>query len=302
MADEYADFGGDTAPVYADLGGDTATNTTQQYDSNGIPLDSSGNYVTDDQVGSSVDAASINSFVQANPEYKGFFDSLNLGNIGQTAWNTVKGLISDSKGNISGAKIAALGGGIAGLLGSGSSFFQTQQKPVGYTGGIPQYTGVREAVPNTYDPTRRPGSRGQEYFTNMQYAKPDQVATAQAQAAQDAQAAETRNKARQAEFKAAPPRQDYAAGGLANLAQGRYLSGATDGMADKIPATIANQQPAKLSHGEFVVPADVVSHLGNGNSEAGANRLYGMMDKVRKARTGTTKQGKQINPNKFMPG
>jgi hypothetical protein len=92
-----------------------------------------------------------------------------------------------------------------------------------------------------------------------------------------------------------------AQGGLMNLAKGRYLNGATDGMADKIPAHIEGKQPAALSHGEFVVPADVVSHLGNGNSEAGAQRLYDMMDRIRKARTGTTKQGKQINPDKFMP-
>ena len=302
MADEYADFGGDTAPTYADLGGDTPADTTQQYDSNGIPLDSSGNYVTDDQVGSSVDAASINNFVKENPEYKGFFDSLNFGSLGSSIWNAVKGLVTDSKGNISGAKIATLGGGIAGLLGSNSNFFQTQQKPVGYTGGIPQYTAVRETVPGTYDPTRRPGSRGQEYFTQTQYAAPSDVATAKATAAQQATEAEARNKAREAEYKAAPPRQEYAAGGLANLAGGKYLAGATDGMADKIPATIANQQPAKLSHGEFVIPADVVSHLGNGNSDAGAQRLYGMMDKVRQARTGTKKQGKQINPNKYLPG
>lgn len=92
-----------------------------------------------------------------------------------------------------------------------------------------------------------------------------------------------------------------AQGGLMNLAKGRYLDGTTDGMADKIPATIADKQPARLSHGEFVVPADVVSHLGNGNSNAGAERLYDMMDRIRKARTGNTKQGKQINPNKFLP-
>ena len=73
-------------------------------------------------------------------------------------------------------------------------------------------------------------------------------------------------------------------------------------MADKIPSSIDNKQPAKLSHGEFVIPADVVSHLGNGNSDAGANALYKMMDRVRKARTGTTKQGKRINPEKFTPG
>ena len=55
-----------------------------------------------------------------------------------------------------------------------------------------------------------------------------------------------------------------------------------------------------MSDGEFVMPADVVSHLGNGNSEAGANELYAMMDRVRQARTGSKQQGKQINPNDFM--
>ena len=93
-----------------------------------------------------------------------------------------------------------------------------------------------------------------------------------------------------------------AEGGLANLAKGRYLQGETDGMADQIPAQIGNDQPAALSHGEFVIPADVVSHLGNGNSDAGAKKLYQMMDKVRQARTGNKKQGKKINPDKFMPG
>jgi hypothetical protein len=82
----------------------------------------------------------------------------------------------------------------------------------------------------------------------------------------------------------------------------RYLQGETDGMADKIPARIGDRQPAALSHGEFVVPADVVSHLGNGNSDAGAKKLYSMMDKIRQARTGTKQQGKKINPDKFMPG
>jgi hypothetical protein len=93
-----------------------------------------------------------------------------------------------------------------------------------------------------------------------------------------------------------------AQGGFMNFAKGRYLAGPTDGMADKIPSSIDGKQPAKLSHGEFVIPADVVSHLGNGNSDAGANQLYKMMDRVRKARTGTTKQGKKINPDKFTPG
>ena len=97
-------------------------------------------------------------------------------------------------------------------------------------------------------------------------------------------------------------------GGLMGLAHGgstgqpRYLQGHTDGMADKINTDIDGKQAAKLSHGEFVIPADVVSHLGNGNSDAGANVLYKMMDRVRQARTGNPKQGKQINPEKFMPG
>jgi hypothetical protein len=88
----------------------------------------------------------------------------------------------------------------------------------------------------------------------------------------------------------------YAAGG-----NPRLLKGPGDGMSDDIPATIANRQPARLADGEFVVPADVVSHLGNGSTEAGAKKLHHMMDSVRKARTGNSKQGKQINPNKFLP-
>ena len=95
---------------------------------------------------------------------------------------------------------------------------------------------------------------------------------------------------------------EFARGGRINMAKGRYLQGNTDGMADKIPARIGKKQPAALSHGEFVVPADVVSHLGNGNSDAGAKKLYEMMDRIRVARTGNKQQGKQINPDKFMPG
>jgi hypothetical protein len=88
-------------------------------------------------------------------------------------------------------------------------------------------------------------------------------------------------------------------GGIA-MAKGRYLRGGTDGMADKISTTIDGDQEAALSHGEFVIPADVVSHLGNGNSDAGAQKLYAMMDRIREARTGTKKQGKKINPDKFL--
>jgi hypothetical protein len=82
---------------------------------------------------------------------------------------------------------------------------------------------------------------------------------------------------------------------------GRLLKGPGDGMSDDIPAKIGKKQPARLADGEFVVPADVVSGLGNGSTDAGAKKLYAMMDKVRHARTGTKKQGKQINSQKYMP-
>ena len=100
---------------------------------------------------------------------------------------------------------------------------------------------------------------------------------------------------------------NFAYGGLADLGRysdyargGRMLKGPGDGMSDDIPATIAGKQPARLANEEFVIPADVVSHLGNGSSEAGAKALYKMMDRVRQARTGNKKQGKQIKPEKYL--
>jgi hypothetical protein len=96
-----------------------------------------------------------------------------------------------------------------------------------------------------------------------------------------------------------------AGGGLSNLGGysdgGRMLKGRGDGMSDSIPGIIGGKQPARLADGEFVVPADVVSHLGNGSTDAGAKRLYSMMDKVRQARTGKKKQAPAVNPKKLMP-
>ena len=88
----------------------------------------------------------------------------------------------------------------------------------------------------------------------------------------------------------------YAAGG-----NPRLLKGPGDGMSDNIPAIIGRRQPARLADGEFVVPADVVSHLGNGSTDAGAKKLHGMMDNVRKARTGKKKQAPAVKTNKFIP-
>jgi hypothetical protein len=88
----------------------------------------------------------------------------------------------------------------------------------------------------------------------------------------------------------------YAAGG-----NPRLLRGPGDGMSDNIPATIGGKQPARLADGEFVVPADVVSHLGNGSTEAGAKKLHGMMDKVRVDRTGKKKQAPAVKAGKYIP-
>jgi hypothetical protein len=73
---------------------------------------------------------------------------------------------------------------------------------------------------------------------------------------------------------------------------GRLLKGPGDGVSDSIPAVIGNRQPARLADGEFVIPARIVSELGNGSTEAGARKLYAMMDRVQKARGKTTGKGK----------
>jgi hypothetical protein len=145
---------------------------------------------------------------------------------------------------------------------------------------------------------RRPGGRGRRYFTDRQYAKTPEgdletptLEEAEAKAAAQAAELKERNALNT----------NFAAGGLASMNKGYYLGGKTDGMADKVPARIDGKQEARLSDGEFVVPADVVSHLGNGNSDAGAQQLHNMMDGVRTARTGNPEQGKQINPQQFMP-
>ena len=213
-------------------------------------------------------------------------------------------------------------------------------KQAGYNVPIPKLDMVRQQI-NYNDPNRRPGSAGLQYFTDPRYAAQGDAAartaadTASAQQAQGIRAAHTPSAAPTVNpwagktpmawatpaaavtpaAKAAvehlaiptatlPGEQKMAAGGLASFAHGgaNYLQGPTDGMADKLNTSIDNHQAAKLSHGEFVIPADVVSHLGNGNSDAGAQKLYDMMARIRKARTGNPKQGKRINPDKFMPG
>jgi hypothetical protein len=221
-----------------------------------------------------------------------------LGDLISKAGAGILGLFKDKQGNIDWRKVATAGGGVLGLI---QSMRGGDNAPATYKGGIPTYTASRAAVGQTYDPTRRPGSMGQRYFSDVSYTAPAEATAAKASAVEQAKALEAENVAREATRKAQEASPNKAMGGLTTLAKGRYLRGETDGMEDKIPAHIEGKQPAALSHGEFVVPADVVSHLGNGNSDAGAKRLYDMMDRIRQARTGTPKQGKQINANKYLP-
>ena len=301
--------------------------------------------------------------------------------------DTEKSTIDSIKEFLSGPSGLALAAGLGALVGGDMS-----ETPVtGYQGSIPQLTAVREAVPGTSDTTRRPGSGGRRYFSDIQYIPQTggedynpatALTTAQTAATTQAKGLETLNKNNPA-FEAAPtytyltPTEEIAAatasassvadtmqpfsnlgiqaltnylgtspyespyetydqgllqqldklkldlamergeipsstyqqgtatgmamGGIAELSKGRYLDGKTDGMADEVPARIDGVQEARLSDGEFVIPADVVSHLGNGNSDAGAKVLDSMMARVRKARTGNTKQGKEINPRDFLP-
>ena len=178
-----------------------------------------------------------------------------------------------------------------------SDYFQPDVPKVGYQGTVPELQAVRERVPMQQpvegQAPRRPGEAGRRYFSDTQYAeRPDtgtqSVAEAQAKAqAQAQQLAQRQNP---------QPPTGMAAGGIASAHNGYYLGGKTDGMADDVPARIDGTQEARLSDGEFVIPADVVSHLGNGNSDAGSQQLYGMMDNIREARTGNPEQGKQNRP------
>ena len=105
------------------------------------------------------------------------------------------------------------------------------------------------------------------------------------------------------------PRGYAVGGGLGSLGSysdgGRLLKGPGDGVSDSIPATIGRkQQPARLADGEFVIPARIVSELGNGSTDAGAKKLYAMMDRVQRARgktTGKNKVAANSRSDKYLP-
>lgn len=238
--------------------------------------------------------------------------------------------------NTGSAASTLLGLGL-GYLADKSGIADPKIPVVGYQGSIPEYTAVRERVPMQADPNRRPGSTGRRYFSDTIFAQkpetePMTVEQARAQAVAQAQGISAgqpptaapkeydpdadpvgmagpdtqrfmvgseRTPESERTFTSEPERR-FASGGIANLSQGRYLSGTTDGQADKVRARIDNGQEARLSDGEFVLPADLVALLGNGNSNAGARKLHEFMDRVRKQGTGKETQQKNIDANKEL--
>ena len=208
-----------------------------------------------------------------------FFSNISSGNWGN-ALNTIGSVLSGGSGI--GPQIA----GVAGLSyllnqlsgGSGNPYR-------GYTGGIPTYTATREQTPystttmtNAQGQTvpRRPGSGGITYFKPTTYTK-----------AADGGLTEG--------FPSEPVIR-MNVGGISSLGGysdgGQLLKGPGDGVSDSIPATIGEKQPARLADGEFVIPARIVSELGNGSTEAGARKLYAMMERIQKSR------GKTVGKNK----
>ena len=264
-----------------------------------------------------------------DPSLKAIANAAEAG-LGDKAGAFLKKYLFDPKTNS--VNLAGLGTAAAALkMLTGGNKVETG----GYNKPIPKLEAVREQVQYN-DPNRAPGSTGRQYFTDTQYVPQGNADAMTAAKAASAEQASGLQAAMQATPAPAPnpyagkmkmaynpqpvtstettgaglpqiPTQlntqggiPMAEGGLADA--GRYLQGETDGMADKIPSSIDGEQPAALSHGEFVIPADVVSHLGNGNSDAGAQKLYEMMNRIRQARTGTTEQGKEINPDEFTMG
>lgn len=205
------------------------------------------------------------------------------------------------------------GGQLAGLLGaaalankmfggSGGGGY------AGYQGAIPTYTASRtmNTIPTTMTvPTegggtkvvpRRPGSGGITYFSPMVYTPQSTVTggggndTVKGGAGNDTVTG--------------------AGGGIMSLRNGylgsysdggQLLRGPGDGVSDDIPATIADKQPARLADGEFVIPARIVSELGNGSTEAGARKLYAMMDRIKKARRSAKDIAADTKTDRYLP-
>jgi len=180
------------------------------------------------------------------------------------------------------AMLARLGGSPQGMAGIGA-LASSMARPNSQT-----------PAQQSYAP-RRPGSGGVTYFSPMQYVKEGAASATEQPMIQPAQ----------------PPQgnptivPEYAYGGITTLGGysdgGQLLRGPGDGVSDDIPATIGDKQPARLADGEFVIPARIVSELGNGSTDAGARKLYAMMDRIKKTRAKAQNIAANTKADKHLP-
>jgi hypothetical protein len=246
-----------------------------------MAYDWSGNLY--DQVADTVSSGGTSGTTGITGNISDFFGNITKGDFGK-AFNTIGSVLGGGSG--AGAQMAGLAG-LASLLNNMGLSGTNQSQFAGYREPIPTYTASREQNPipttvtNAAGQTvpRRPGSGGITYFTPMKYTK-----AADGGLMQDPSS----------------PVQMYAQGGISTLGGysdgGRLLRGPGDGVSDSIPASIEGKQPARLADGEFVIPARIVSELGNGSTEAGARKLYAMMDRIQKSR-GKTVGKKKVAVN-----
>jgi hypothetical protein len=247
--------------------------------------DGSSDYYVDDtsyytpDYGLTPGGGNYNMILDSGNPFSDFFKDFKTASGDVTASSIFSGISDLLKGTGSAGK----GGQVGGLLGLAYLLNQIGGKPQtfsGYKGGIPTYTATREqtpystsvmtdaaGVPKTDEKgaqiPRRPGSSALTYFKPITYTKAADGGLMSGYPSE--------------------PVLRMAEGGIASLGSysdgGRLLRGPGDGVSDSIPAVIGDKQPAYLADGEFVLPARIVSELGNGSTEAGAKKLYAMMDR-----------------------
>jgi hypothetical protein len=206
--------------------------------------------------------------------------------IGDLLTKAKDAITGKAKDLLSGSGSGGVGlGGALGLLALGSMMNKGGGGSPASTATIPDFTASRTQLP--YDVNKkgvnpntpyRPGQGGVTYFSPTTYTP-------------------------------TPPKAAggglMSLGGMSNLGSysdgGRLLRGPGDGVSDSIPAIIGKKQPARLANGEFVIPARIVSELGNGSTDAGAKRLYEMMDRIQKVRRKTKNVAANTKAAKYLP-
>lgn len=211
--------------------------------------------------------------------------ALNKDGIGDLLTKAKDAITDKAKDASSGSGSGGMGiGGALGLMALMSMMNKGGGAAPASTATIPELTATRSQLPYDVDKKGvnpntpyRPGQGGVTYFSPTTYTP-------------------------------TPPK--AAGGGLMSLGQsnlgsysdgGRLLKGPGDGVSDSIPAIIGRKQPARLANGEFVIPARIVSELGNGSTDAGAKRLYEMMARVQKARRNTKNVAANTKAAKYLP-